>query len=212
MKFTKINSPVIARFKLSHYGDVIMGPIASQITSLTIVYSAVYTGTDKRTHQSSASLAFVWGIHRGPVNSPHKSPVTLKMFPFNDVIMDWQVNFEYQFTEAWLRTWESKVRPCLFAYLAIDRINFSGIWTKIQKHVLCWGTVHPKMAKLWTGADTHIWLPYQENVVFFFQTLVLTGNSMMDKGLLISDEIHAALEMSRHFGGLQSQAIGTGLG
>ena len=39
-------------------------------------------------HQSSASLAFVWGIHRGPVNSPHKWPVTRQMFPFDDVIMD----------------------------------------------------------------------------------------------------------------------------
>ena len=42
----------------------------------------------QRNHQSSASLAFVWGIHRGPVNSPHKWPVTRKMFPFDDVIMD----------------------------------------------------------------------------------------------------------------------------
>ena len=70
-----------------HYCDVIMGKIASQITSLTIVYSAVYSGTDQRKHQSSASLAFVRGIHRGPVNSPHKWPVTRKMFPFDDVIM-----------------------------------------------------------------------------------------------------------------------------
>ena len=38
-------------------------------------------------HQSSASLAFVWGIHRWPVNSPHKRPVTRKTFPFDDVIM-----------------------------------------------------------------------------------------------------------------------------
>ena len=42
---------------------------------------------DQRNHQSSASLAFVWGIHRGPVNSPHKWPVTRKVFPFDDVIM-----------------------------------------------------------------------------------------------------------------------------
>ena len=46
------------------YADVIMGPIASQITSLTIVYSIVYSDADQRKHQSSASLAFVWGIHR----------------------------------------------------------------------------------------------------------------------------------------------------
>ena len=71
-----------------HYGDVIMGSIASQITSLMIVYSTVYLGAEQRKHQSSASLAFVRGIHRRPVNSPHKGPVTRKMFPFDDVIMN----------------------------------------------------------------------------------------------------------------------------
>ena len=70
-----------------HYDDVIMGTIASQITSLPSVYSTVYSGADQSKHQSSASLAFVWGIHRGPVNSPHKWPVTRKMVPFDDVIM-----------------------------------------------------------------------------------------------------------------------------
>ena len=70
-----------------HHDDVIMRSMASQITSLTIIYSTVYSGTDQRKHQSSASLAFVQGIHRGPVNSPHKWPVTRKMFPFDDVIM-----------------------------------------------------------------------------------------------------------------------------
>ena len=64
-----------------------MGPMASQITSPAIAYSAVYAGADKRTHESSASLALVRGIHRGPMNSPHKWPVTRKMFPFDDVIM-----------------------------------------------------------------------------------------------------------------------------
>ena len=56
-----------------HYDDVIMVTMASQITSLTIVYSIIYAGTDQGKHQSSASLAFVRGIHRRPVNSPHKS-------------------------------------------------------------------------------------------------------------------------------------------
>ena len=64
-----------------------MGAIASQITSPTIVYSTFYSGADQRKHQSSASLAFVRGFHRWPVNSPHKWPVTRKMFPFDDVIM-----------------------------------------------------------------------------------------------------------------------------
>ena len=65
-----------------------MGAMAFQITSLTNVNSTVYSGADQRKHQSSASLAFVWGIHRGPVNSPHKWPVTWKMFPFDDVIVN----------------------------------------------------------------------------------------------------------------------------
>ena len=59
----------------------------SQITSLTIVCSTIYSGGDPRKHKSSASLAFVLGIHRWPVNSPHKGPVTWKMFPFYDIIM-----------------------------------------------------------------------------------------------------------------------------
>ena len=62
-----------------HYGNVIMSAMASQITSLMIIYSIVYSGADQRKHQSSASLAFVRGIHRWPV--------TRKMFPFGDVIM-----------------------------------------------------------------------------------------------------------------------------
>ena len=47
-----------------------MGVMASQITSLTIVYSTVYSGADQSKHQSSASLAFVWGIHRWPGEFP----------------------------------------------------------------------------------------------------------------------------------------------
>ena len=66
---------------------MIMGAIASQITSLTIVYSTVYSGADQRKHQSSASLAFERGIHRGLVNSSHKWPVTRNCFPFDDVII-----------------------------------------------------------------------------------------------------------------------------
>ena len=88
-----------------------MGSMASQITSLTIVYSAVYLGADQRKHQSSASLAFVWGIHQGLVNSPHIWPITRKMFPFDDVIMiDWEVNAYPSSTE----TSPGKEEPAVF--------------------------------------------------------------------------------------------------
>ena len=65
-----------------------MSTMASQITGLMIVYSIVYSGADQRKHQGSASLAFVRRIHRWPANSPHKGPVTWKMFQFDDVIMN----------------------------------------------------------------------------------------------------------------------------
>ena len=72
---------------LVHYSDVIMSAMAFQITGVSIVYSTVCSGADQRKHQSSASLALVRGIHRWPVNSPHRGPVTRKMFFIDDVIM-----------------------------------------------------------------------------------------------------------------------------
>ena len=72
--------------RLNHHSDVIMSMMASQITSLTIIYPTVYPGAEQRKHQSSASLAFVRRIHQWTVYSPHKGPVTRKMFPFDDDI------------------------------------------------------------------------------------------------------------------------------
>ena len=40
-----------------HYDDVKMGAMASQITSLTIVFSTVYSGADQSKHQCSVLLA-----------------------------------------------------------------------------------------------------------------------------------------------------------
>ena len=65
-----LSGPMLTQFLQSvltkHYNDVIMSTMASQITSLTSVYPTVYSGADQRKHQSSASLAFVLGIHRSP--------------------------------------------------------------------------------------------------------------------------------------------------
>ena len=86
-----------------HYNDVIIGAMASQITSLTFVCWTVYSGADQRKHQSTASLAFVLGIHRWPMNSPHKWPVRRKMFPFDDVIM---------LGLNWILTYREKIWRC----------------------------------------------------------------------------------------------------
>ena len=84
-----------------------MSTMASQITSLTIVCSSVYSGAAQIKHQSSASLSFVKGIHRWPVYSPHKGQVTRKLFPFEDVTMKHMYTME---TET----------SCVLIYLAID--------------------------------------------------------------------------------------------
>ena len=77
----------ISEILKEHYSDVIMGAMASQITGVSIVYSIFCSGADQRKHQSFALQDFVRGIHRWPVNSPHKRLVTRKMFPFDGVIM-----------------------------------------------------------------------------------------------------------------------------
>ena len=107
-----------------HYSDVTMSTMTSPITSLTIVCSTVYLGAGKKSkkkqktnkHQSSVPLAFVRGIHRLPVNSPHKWPVTRKMFPFDDVIMIYAVH------KKWCVTYlikETHGLGALFGYIFI---------------------------------------------------------------------------------------------
>ena len=109
-----------------HYNDVIMSLMTSQITGVSGVCSIVSSGADQRKRQSSASLAFVrgihrslWGIHRGPVNSPHKWPVTWKIFPFDDVIMNFLSNINR------------------FYYLLLRKLanvnQFYSVWSKINK-------------------------------------------------------------------------------
>ena len=97
------------------------------------VYSVVYTGTDQRKHQISASLAFVRGIHRRPVNSPHKWPVTRKRFPFDDVIMyRKKVWGSWWWRENWNTTpWGCQIRLyCRIKTLTFFRQKTSlmGVW------------------------------------------------------------------------------------
>ena len=110
----------------NHYGDVIMGAMASQIASLTIVYTIIYPGEDQRKHQSSASLAFVRGINRWPVNSPHKWPATRKMFPFDDVMMCWHsctfIDFFFHFSNGRMST-----------LLGIREISETLVWLSYTK-------------------------------------------------------------------------------
>ena len=83
------------------YSDVITSTMASQINSLTIVYSTVFSGAYQIKYQSSTSLAFVRGIQRWLVNSRHKWPITRKCFHLttsscHDAIT--QAEIQYSFT------------------------------------------------------------------------------------------------------------------
>ena len=90
----------------NHYNGVKIGAMASQITGLPIVYLTVYSGGDQRKDQSSASLAFVWVIHRWPVNSPHKWPVTRKIFPFDE------------------SSWVKNIKPTDFHSMTLSCVTF----------------------------------------------------------------------------------------
>ena len=81
--------------RAKHYSDVKMSAMASQIPSLTNVYSTVYSGADQRKHQCSTLLVFVKGIHWWLSISPHQGPVTRKMFSFDDVIMTYHTIMNY---------------------------------------------------------------------------------------------------------------------
>ena len=170
-----------------------MGAIASQITNLRIVFSNVYSDADQRKHQSSASQAFVRGIHRWPVNSPHKWPVTQKMFPFDDIKMGlsfvrvWGENYLYHncttLTVLWFCTTTMSLNGDIhhglwlwndFFRTAFIMINVAAIICLCQTNIVTW-LFHVRtmyfgyeyVQKVAESAHTHI----QLNGTFIHDTL-----------------------------------------
>ena len=102
-----------------------MSTMASQITSLAIVYSSVYSGSDQRKHQISASLALVRGIHRSPVNSPHKG--------------QWRGKYFHSVTSTWwfCRDFSlSCFSVVLQLHTAICRLAISN-WPPLEHVIIC---------------------------------------------------------------------------
>ena len=143
-----------------HYNDVIMGTMASQITSLTNVYSIVYSGADQRKHQSSASLAFVRGIHLWPVNSPHKGPVTRKMLPSDDVTMAWE-RFPIHDCSTVFRCkgyCENQSRSSKYNGMPGPVIKYETTkWAGIERNRCATGVLWKRFDKNHTQACRHIW-------------------------------------------------------
>ena len=141
-----------------HYNDVIMGAMASQITSLTSVYSTIDSGLDQRKHQRSASLAFVRGIRREPVNSTHKWSVTRKMFPFDDVIMNTFLSFHRPYARISVSSeiaWGGE--PLMIKFLV----------TSMCRHVHWVNTLRPRRNEQHFADDIFKRIFFNENVWFF---------------------------------------------
>ena len=129
---------MICHWHSVHYNEIIMSAMASQITSLTTVYSTIYSCADQRKHQRSSSLTFVRGIHWWPVNSPHKWPVTRKKFSYDHVIMDSLKHLRCQ--------WCGALMFSLFSSM----LTSTSCWTKSRisgdsryqgAHIKCFGVL-----------------------------------------------------------------------
>ena len=137
-----------------------MRAMASQITSLTIVYSTVYSGADGRKHKRSVSLAFVRGIHRYPVNSPHKRPVTRKMFPF--MTSSWMSNYMITWQNDTHNVVESLYDSVIFVK---KRTTDTSLFSREGKR---WGTFweetrrHVYSACVWAGNHERNIIKYVE--------------------------------------------------
>ena len=128
---------------LPHYSDAIMGAMASQITCLTIVYSNVYSGADQRKHQSSASLAFVRGIHRWPVIFP------AQMASNAENVSIWWRHHEYSDphvkdkTVSWPLAWESQTWERQSLYWGPGAVKWSLGHDQGYDDVMAWKCCPP---------------------------------------------------------------------
>ena len=165
-----------------------MSTMASPVTGVSFVYSAVCSGADKRKHQSSASLAFMRWIHRWPVNSPHKWPGTRKMLPFDDVIMP--------FTEAWGWMYPSMNLPSIGsitqfspAYCSLIGAGecklkhnfppqeFCSGFNMWNKKVVIWGSYHSREGPLIRWLDVSLWLCWaEEDIDIEMKQFILLGS------------------------------------
>ena len=114
-------------------------------------YSTVYSGADQIKHQSSASPDFVRGFHLPPVNSPHKGPVTRKMFPFDDVIMNLLdlLYFTIRHSHGRRGKWNTKAAPaCLEPFKGVTKASTACHKTNHQwPLLLTWIDINPSMDK-----------------------------------------------------------------
>ena len=154
-----------------------MSATASQITGVPILYSTVCSSTDKRKDQSSASLAFVMGIHRWPVNSRHKWPVTRKIIPFDDGIMNFScltglIQWQIFCMVNWLALVDNKNTLYNDVIMGAMASQITGVWSvcstiwskkniKALRHWPWWG----KSAESHKGPVTRKIFPFDDIIM-----------------------------------------------
>ena len=147
-----------------------MNAMASQITGVTIVYSIVCSGADQRKHQSSASLASVQGTHRWPLNSPHKRPVTRKMFSFMTSSWTTQPSNEH-----WWR--------CVLPYQGIaEHLECQGIGNPCQIMLVecdCILVVELSRRKGRVVANEEIWQIFPQPEMYYRKQLKVYGDGFV---------------------------------
>ena len=175
-----------------------MSAMASQITGVSIVYTTLFSGPDQRKHHSSASLAFLRWILEWPVDSPHKGPVTRKMFPFDDAIVSTDALFylliKYPFySDVDEIFWPQPIRSFKLGHVT-GQGSMSPTWVG---RVSDPGTnnFHKKCKNLdniavylitslkskWKINKWKIWIAGYDNCFFFYQFFHLQWNSLICK-------------------------------
>ena len=146
-----------------------MTTMASQITSLTIVYSMVYSDADQRKHQSSASLAFVRGIHQGPVNSWTNGQLRGKYFHLMTSSCHISTDRE------WLRYLE--FRWDLFAQWDL-RLHLSSI-ARLSR--LTNGRFSPRLYQSWESTNHHdvIYWAWDRYIIWYLGSMYSVNTLIM---------------------------------
>ena len=144
----------------------------SNCRPLHCLLNHLFRRRSNKRHQSSASLAFCAGNSPMTVNYPHKGPVTRKMFPFDDVIV--QTNtFTTQGNS--IQTWDQEQLPCLDNLGSWNRSvlyqkHLLSVWHKHRAHwSLCMpvinmvtslnGNIFRVTGSLWELRTGHRWIP-----------------------------------------------------
>ena len=156
-----------------------MSAMASQITSLTIVYSSVCSGADQRKHQSSASLAFVTGDFPS-----QRASNAEKKFPFDDVIHWCQTNISHEVniaTAYYLNVVQLNRQTTVLDAMP-SKLEYPTQWIGIQEYSLFWRMNYLPIH------DTYTWTPNRKYNSTVLESIQFRANANHSSNLIIAKQ------------------------